>query len=240
LRQYERFSWKGANFRICSSYPDVVKEEIKKQRELLEEYIGIHPDFGSSFTPVTLYAGAPEIACRMSRASQMTGVGPMAAVAGTVAQIAAEAAQKQGDPDVIVENGGDIYIASNREVTVGLFAGKSPLSDKLAVNVLPASMPLSVCSSSSTMGHSTSLGRCDLACVAAKDAALADAAATSACNSVKISVDVEPCLEMIMKIKGILGILIIFKERVGIAGDFPPLVRNEDACTPGKITFSKR
>jgi ApbE superfamily uncharacterized protein (UPF0280 family) len=239
LRRYHRFSWKEANFRICSTHIDTVKEEIKKQRKILEEYIERHPAFGSSFTPVPLYPRAPDIARRMARASRKTGVGPMAAVAGTVAQLAAEAALRQGDRDVVVENGGDIYLASDKEVIVGLFAGSSSLSDKLAVSVIPAVMPLSICSSSSHMGHSVSLGRCDLACVAAKDAALADAAATCACNSVKTFSDIEHCLEQIMDISGIHGILIVKEEKIGLAGGFPPLVRNKDTLFPGKITFSK-
>ncbi len=239
MRRYHRFSWKEANFRISSAHLDTVKEEIKKQRKILEEYIERHPAFGSSFTPVPLYPRAPDIVRRMARASRKTGVGPMAAVAGTVAQLAAQAALKQGDHDVIVENGGDIYIASDKEVIVGLFTGSSSLSDKLAVSVLPAAMPLSICSSSSRMGRSISLGCCDLACVAAKDAALADAAATCACNSVKTVSDIEPCLARIMDISGIHGILIVKEEKVGLAGEFPTLVSNKDTLFPGKITFSK-
>ena len=239
MRRFHRFSWKEANFRISSAYIDTVKEEIKKQRKILEEYIERHPAFRSSFTPVTLYQHAPDIARRMARASRKTGVGPMAAVAGTMAQLAAEAAVRQGDRDVVVENGGDIYLASDKEVIVGLFAGSSSLSDKLAVSVTPAVMPLSICSSSSHMGHSVSLGSCDLACVAAKNAALADAAATCACNSVKTFNDVGPCLERIMEISGIHGILIVKEEKIGLAGSFPPLVRNRDTLFPGKITFSK-
>ena len=239
MRRYHSFSWKDANFRISSAYIDTVKEEIKKQRKILEGYIERHPAFGSSFTPVPLFPHAPDIARRMARASRKTGVGPMAAVAGTVAQLAAEAAIRQGDRDVIVENGGDIYLASDKEVIVGLFTGSSSLSDKLAVSVVPAVMPLSICSSSSNMGHSVSLGRCGLACVAAKDAALADAAATCACNSVKTFSDIEPCLNLIMEISGIHGILIVKEEKIGLAGSFPPLVRNEDTLFPGKITFAK-
>jgi ApbE superfamily uncharacterized protein (UPF0280 family) len=239
LRHYEKFSWKGANFLICTACPDIVKEEIKKQRKILETYILRHPRFGSSFTPVSLLPGAPEIARRMALASEKTGVGPMAAVAGVMAQAAVEAARKKGDRDIVVENGGDIYMASESEVVVGLFAGKGRLSDELAVSIPPGSMPLSVCSSSSLMGHSVSLGRCDLACVTSKDAALADAAATSACNLVKSAADVKPCLETIMNIDGILGILVVFEDRVGLAGDFPALIRNEDKRAIGKITFSQ-
>ena len=130
----------------------------------------------------------------MAAASQSTGVGPMAAVAGAMAQAAVSAALRAGDRDVLVENGGDIYLAAENEIVVGLLAGENAVSRKLALRIEPAMMPLAICSSSSHMGHSLSLGHCELACVLSQDAALADAAATWACNSVKTSRDIQPTL----------------------------------------------
>jgi hypothetical protein len=75
------------------------------------------------------------------------------------------------------------------------------------------------------MGHSKSLGKCDLATVVARDAALADAAATQAANLVKTVEDVNPALERITAIEGILGVMIIKNDRVGLAGQLPPLVK---------------
>jgi len=82
-----------------------------------------------------------------------------------------------------------------------------------------------VCSSSSRMGHSLSLGRCDLACVAAPDAAVADAAATRACNLVRRVEDIQAALEEVGSVGGVRGLLICEGDRVGLAGDFPPIVR---------------
>jgi ApbE superfamily uncharacterized protein (UPF0280 family) len=135
-----------------------------------------------------------------------------------------------------VENGGDIFLASFEEAVVGLFAGAGSLRDALAFVVKPAEMPLSICSSSSTMGHSLSFGNCDLATVVAGSGALADAAATFACNSVKEAGDMEPALDAVMRIHGVRGALIVKGEKIGLAGDLPRLVKNNDRSLRRKIT----
>jgi ApbE superfamily uncharacterized protein (UPF0280 family) len=160
----------------------------------------------------------------------------MAAVAGAMAQACAEAALAAGAREAIVENGGDLYLVSPADVIVGLFAGDHPLSGRLALRILPASMPLSVCSSSSYLGHSQSFGECDLATVIAPEAALADAAATLAGNLVRGMDDVEPTLERIRAIQGVRGVLIIKDRRVGLAGEFPELIRVQDPKFLDKIT----
>jgi ApbE superfamily uncharacterized protein (UPF0280 family) len=235
MRLFENFSWKGASYRICSSQVEIAKREIVKQRALLEEYIERHPDFASSLEPITVLSDAPDIAFRMARAAESVGVGPMAAVAGAIAQAAVESALSEGDTEGIVENGGDIYLNSEAQIIVGLFAGKSEVSKKLALRVEPNAMPLAICSSSSHMGHSLSLGHCDLACVVSKDAALADAAATQTCNLVKTPRDIKQALERILAIPGILGVLIVEEDKMGLAGDLPSLVRHQDESIRDKI-----
>jgi len=230
---YRRFTHKGANFRILCERFDAVTAEIVRLRSVLEEYIARHGEFASSLEPVELLDDAPEIARRMAAAARAVGVGPMAAVAGTIAQMSAEAA---GPAEAIVENGGDVFLAARRPVTVGLYAGDGPLSDSLAMSIPPESMPLAVCSSSGVMGHSLSLGKCDLACVVSRNASLADAAATHAANLVKTSDDIEPALEQISGIAGINGVLLVQGDRIGMAGDLPPIVRNRDAELGQKVT----
>ncbi len=200
-------------------------EEIQRQRSLLEAYIARDPQFETSLKPVGLLEGAPEVVRRMAQAAWKTGVGPMAAVAGTMAQLAARAALADGAVEAIVENGGDIYLVSPEPVRVGLYAGDNPLAGKLAFEVVTAEMPLSICSSSSRMGHSLSLGDCDLATVVSKDAGLADAAATLAGNLVKEAADIRCVLESVGAIAGILGLLLVKGEAVGLAGDLPRLLR---------------
>jgi ApbE superfamily uncharacterized protein (UPF0280 family) len=142
--------------------------------------------------------------------------------------MAAEAAVSAGAREAIVENGGDMFLTSPEEVLVGLYAGDHSLSGRLAFRLAPGAMPVSVCSSSSRFGHSLSFGDCDLATVVARDGALADAAATLAGNSVRSPEDIEPTLARIMGIPGIRGVLLVKGDRVGVAGDLPPLVRCRD------------
>jgi ApbE superfamily uncharacterized protein (UPF0280 family) len=227
-RTYTTFVWKEANLRICSERAEVITENVRTLRRILERYILLQPEFRTSFIPVKLLPDAPEIAVRMARAAESCGVGPMAAVAGAVAEMCVEAAMAAGASEAIVENGGDIFIRSADPVGIGLYAGDHPLSGRLAFHISPGMMPLSVCSSSSRFGHSLSFGDCDLATIVCSDGALADAAATLAGNSVKSARDVEPTLEKIMKIVGIRGVLIIKADKVGMAGDLPPLICCED------------
>ncbi len=212
-------------FRICCEAFEAVTEEIVRQRRTLEDYIARHGEFRTSLAPLELRADAPEIATRMARAARLVGVGPMAAVAGATAQCAAEAALRAGVGEVIVENGGDIYLKAAGPVTIGLDAGTSELGARLAFSLSAHETPISICSSSGKMGHSMSLGQCDLATVVAQDAALADAAATAAANRVKTVEDVNPALERIAGIEGIDGVLIVKDDRIGLAGQLPTLVK---------------
>jgi ApbE superfamily uncharacterized protein (UPF0280 family) len=240
MRRYQSYSHRGANFRIASTHSQVIQREIRRQRRALEIYIKRQPDFVSSLEPLELLAGAPEVALRMQAAAAVTGVGPMAAVAGTMAHLAVDAARLAGAGEAIVENGGDIFLYSTDPVTVALYAGDSPLSGKLALRVQPGRMPLAICSSSSIMGHSFSFGDCDLATVVAPDGALADAAATLACNLVKSPRDVPGVLERISALPGIRGVLIIKANKVGVAGDLPELIRHDDPTFASKITKDAR
>jgi hypothetical protein len=161
----------------------------------------------------------------MARAAKLVGVGPMAAVAGAMAQCAGLTGLDAGAREVIVDNGGDIFICAVEPVIIGLKTGTVNLVEKLAFSLKPDNTPISICSSSGKMGHSMSLGDCDLATVVAKDAALADAAATKAANLVRTVDDIDPVLENILGIEGIDGVMIVKGAQVGLVGKLPPLVR---------------
>jgi len=224
-RTYRTFTHKEAVFRICCNRFDAVTAEIIHQRRILDAYIESHPAFLDSFEPIELLDDAPEVAQCMARAARLVGVGPMAAVAGAMAQCAAEAALMAGAPEVIVENGGDIYLKAAEPVIIALNAGTAKLSNRLGFSLQPSDTPISICSSSGQMGHSTSLGKCDLATVVANDAALADAAATQAANLVNSEEDVNSALQRIAAIEGIDGVVIVKNDRVGLAGNLPPLIK---------------
>ncbi len=226
-RSYRTFTHREAVFRICCYRFEAATAEIVRQRRILEEYIDRHPGFRNAFEPIELLADAPEVAQRMTHAAQLVGVGPMAAVAGAMAQCAAEAALQAGSSEAIVENGGDIYLRAAEPVVIRLHTGTDRLGDRLAFSLDADDTPISICSSSGKMGHSTSLGDCDLATVVAKDAALADAAATQAANLVKQVGEVDQTLERIAGIDGIDGVVIVKDDHIGLAGRLPRLVKAE-------------
>ncbi len=196
---------------------DSTRQSVLKYRQQLETYIAARVEFARSLIPIEEDPYAPEIVREMIRASAAAGVGPMAAVAGAMAQFVSQdllAASKQ----VIVENGGDIYLVTSRERKIGIFAGNSPVSLKVGIAVSPEDSPLGVCTSSGTVGPSLSFGRADAACSLSSSAALADAAATAVGNVVGEKRDVEKALERAREIEGVMGALIIIEERLGAWG----------------------
>ena len=227
------------DYRIFSDNFKTVINEIKKLRLIIENYIKTHPRFGTALKPVNIDLSAPEIIKKMDNASQLTGTGPMAAVAGIIAQYAGEKAIAEGSREIIIENGGDIYFNCRREIITGLYAGDNPVAGNLALKISPDFMPLAVCSSSSYMGHSISLGKCDLATAVSSDAALADCAATMACNLVKSEDDIECTLNTMLCIRGIRGLILVKGNSVGIIGDLPEIIRNRDSKLTEKITKHK-
>ncbi len=194
-----------------------VQEMVCKQRELLEKYIEEDHAFLHSLVPCTLKPGAPQIAVDMAYASRLAGVGPMAAVAGAFAQYIGSALARCSR-DVIVENGGDIYIRSARQRRIGIFAGRSPLSNRLALSIRPEDTPLGVCTSSGTVGSSLSLGSADAVVILAPSAILADAVATAAGNQVQTKDDVQKAAEFAAGIEGVTGAVVIKDDRLAACG----------------------
>jgi ApbE superfamily uncharacterized protein (UPF0280 family) len=236
---FREFSHKKALYKIGSPSFDRACQFLIELREELEEYLGRNRDFLGSLVPVTPVFPAPEIARRMMEASQITGLGPMASVAGTMAQMACERLNAAGLVGNIIENGGDIYMNGKEDVTLGIYAGETLFKGKLAFHIKAVSMPLSVCSSSGTMGHSLSLGCCDLATVIAKNASLADSAATLAGNMVKTRADLKPAVNHILSLPGIEGVFLVKGEEVGLGGNLPELVSLKDPDITAKITHDK-
>jgi hypothetical protein len=239
-REFMPYVYKGARFRITRAGFNAATRAIRAERKALEQYLLSDTAFRDSLVPVPLPPDAPALVLTMHQASLATGVGPMAAVAGAFAEAAGRAALAAGARETIVENGGDIFMLLESPLVMGLYAGASPLSGKLAFRIELGRTPLGVCSSSGTMGHSLSLGNCDLATVFSVDTALADAAATLAANLVSTEADIEPALERIGAIPGIMGVLIIKGNKLGMKGELPPLVKHEDPRFKEKITKDPR
>jgi ApbE superfamily uncharacterized protein (UPF0280 family) len=240
MRTFRTFSWKDTHLKVYGREYDLITGVLVAERKKLETYILRHPEFKNALSPIDLLPEAPEIAKKMIRASAATGLGPMASVAGTLAQLGVEAAREAGCNEAIVENGGDMYVMSPTPVTIGIYAGENSVGAQLAFHLTPEELPLAICSSSSKMGHSLSLGDCELATVIAKDAALADSVATLTCNSISHERDVELVLDKVGQIEGIRGILVVKNSKIGLWGNLPKLVRNQDIETLAKITKDPR
>ncbi len=193
-------------------------EAIQRHRRGLESYIVNHPGFLEALTPWPDDAWAPPLVKAMIAAGQAAGSGPMAAVAGAIAQAVG------GDllglsSRVVVENGGDLFLAADRDLTVAVDAGRSPLSGRLGVELAAADMPLCLCTSSGTVGHSLSLGRADAASVVSADGALADAVATMLGNRAHTKADLAPALEWAATVPGVRGSLLVLGDKLAAWGE---------------------
>ncbi|HHV34911.1 MAG TPA: UPF0280 family protein [Syntrophomonadaceae bacterium] len=187
-------------------------------RSDLEQYIARDKEFQWTLIPHLLLPGAPRIARLMAAAARRAGVGPMAAVAGTVAEVMGRELLCTAE-EVIVENGGDIYFKIQHKIKVGIFAGESPLSGKVGLRFSPRQTGCGVCTSSATVGPSLSFGCTDAAIVISHSAALADAAASTLGNLVHREEDITPALEKVCRIRGVLGAVVILGDKLGVMGD---------------------
>jgi len=194
-----------------------VEELVRKERALLEEYISKDPAFKTSLVPHPTEAGAPPLAVEMAEAARLAGVGPMAAVAGAFAQLVGKALARRSR-DVIVENGGDIFIKTARPRKVGIFAGPSPFTHRIALEIQPGQTPLGICTSSGTVGHSLSFGKSDAVVILAPSAPLADAVATAAGNLVQREEDVQKAVDFAAAVPGVMGAVAIKGEKLAAWG----------------------
>ena len=189
---------------------------VRRCRADIESYIAKHHDFLMTLVPIDVSADAPQIVVAMADAARKAGVGPMAAVAGAVAEVVGRELM-QWSPEVIVENGGDIFIATAKPRTIGVFAGDSPFSGKLAVEI--GAGTIGACTSSGTVGHSLNFGNADAVLILSPSTALADAAATAVSNAVKTAADIPAAIELAQSIDGVTGVLIVIGDKLGIWGE---------------------
>jgi len=193
-----------------------VRKFVTSLRGELEEYILKNPEFSTSLEPVS-FRGGPVVARRMAEATQKAGVGPMAAVAGAFSQMVGEFLEgKFGCREAAVENGGDIYLINEAPVTVSVFAGDSPLSNRIGLEIPPGKW--GICTSSATLGHSLSFGKADAVTIVAADAAVADAFATAWCNRIQGPGDLQQVVTQAVK-SGVKTALAILGDRMALAGE---------------------
>jgi uncharacterized protein len=204
--------------RATRDLSEATYQSILRHRYQLERYILGHPDFLHSLTPVPPDDIAPPLVRRMISAGQRAGVGPMASVAGAVAEAVGQDLLGESE-EINVENWGDNFIRCSREVRVGIFAGPSPLSLRVGLVVAPAAHSWGVCTTSGTVGPSLSFGRADAVCILSPSAPLADAAATAVGNLVRSPHDLERGLEKARTIEGVSGAVIILGEKLAAWGE---------------------
>ncbi len=206
---------------LISSDSDLKEDALQSlanHRNSLESYIQKYPDFRTTLLPLPEDPFAPLIIRDMLTYSTICNVGPMASVAGAVSEFVGKDLFNLTE-NLIIENGGDIFIKSNQNRTISIFAGESALSYKVNLIVKKGETPIGICTSSATVGPSLSFGKADAVCVLSKSSTLADAAATSIGNRVRSLGDIKNALEYGMKIQGVSGIVIIIGNTMGAIGD---------------------
>ncbi|MFC1987574.1 UPF0280 family protein [Chloroflexota bacterium] len=191
---------------------------VLKYRCQLEGYIEQHPTFLTSLKPISIPDDAPHMVKLMAEAAQKARVGPMAAVAGAMAEFVGTELLAFS-PEVIVENGGDIFLKSLGKRIVGIYAGKSPLTGKIGLEINGETTPLGICTSSGTVGHSLSYGRADAVVVLSQSTTLADTAATAIGNLIKQPGDIPNGIELAKGIEGVKGAVIIIGNDMGLWGE---------------------
>ncbi|MGE5494090.1 MAG: UPF0280 family protein [Burkholderiales bacterium] len=191
---------------------------VLELRRVLDGYMEKHPEFKTALSPLEPEADAHAMIAAMCEAGKAADVGPMAAVAGAFSAYVADELLKHTDK-VIVENGGDICMKTGDIRTVAIYAGASPLNMKVGIKVDSREMPVSVCTSSGTVGPSLSFGNADAAVVVSRDACLADACATRLGNELKSEDDIQSALETVYAIEGVMGAVAIIGGKCGAIGD---------------------
>ena len=193
------------------------REQVLVCRGHIEGYIQRYPAVATTLVPWLKETFAPEIVREMIRAGNAAGVGPMAAVAGAVAETVGRELLKYSR-QVVVENGGDLFLKTDGPLIVGVFAGDSPLSLKMGIKVAHTGNGLGLCTSSGTVGHSLSTGSADAVCVMAYSCALADAAATAIGNRVHSVREIKSAIAFGRQIAGVLGIVVVAGREMGAWG----------------------
>lgn len=206
-------------FILCSrDLRNEATRALHDARDIIETYIASNPGFLTSLAPLPFDEAASPLIREMLSASIRAGVGPMAAVAGAVAEHVGTCLLKQAS-EVIVENGGDIYMASTHPRIAGVFTDNPDFRDRIKIRLGVNLFPLGLCTSSGIIGPSLSFGKADAVTVLSKSAALADAAATAIGNMTKAEQDVEQVLQKGAGIEGVDGLLVIIGKKLGVWGE---------------------
>jgi hypothetical protein len=195
-----------------------IEDRVFFYRHQLEEYIKLRPEFKNSLIQVETDNFAPQIVKEMISASRTLGIGPMATVAGAIAEFVGRDVDPFSD-EYIIENGGDIYLKTGKERTLMIYAKDSAFSGKIGIKIAPNSKPCGVCTSSGTVGHSLSFGKADAVCAVGNSSLFTDGLATYVGNIVKQKGDISLAIEKGKVFEGLTGLLIVAGDNLGVWGD---------------------
>jgi ApbE superfamily uncharacterized protein (UPF0280 family) len=189
---------------------------------LINDHTALYPTFKDSLDPLSFPADIerlpPELST-MYRCGHRTGTGPMSSVAGLFAEGVANLLNKLYNPaEMVVENGGDLYVKCSSNLVSVIHAGNSVLSDKMGLILPPGEW--GICTSSGTQGHSFSKGKADAVTVVSDSVPMADAWATALANRVMGPEDIESVMDQVSEIPEILSCVVIAGEKIGIRGRF--------------------
>ncbi len=226
------FHWKETHMKLKSDRPgafDSARQAVLHSRTLLEQYIAEHTEFLASLEPLDVDLNAPEFVREMMYAGLAAGVGPMAAVAGGLSEVATEAMIGSGCKCklAMADNGGDVSIKGERSVNIGIYAGKNQVAKQVGFKIRYDNLPLGVCTSAGQVGHSISFGDAEAVIIFSRSAFLSDAAASAVANRVKqndAEATVQAALEKAETIKGVQGCMVIVGDLVGTVGKMPEMI----------------
>ncbi|OPL08748.1 MAG: hypothetical protein AVO33_09230 [delta proteobacterium ML8_F1] len=194
------------------------ESELRSIRRRIKNHIKREPHFIHALSPLSPLVEEDRVITHMKKASSALHVGPMASVAGAVSYYLGEALSPLNE-DLIIENGGDLYVKSTTLRHIKIHSASKAFEGGVTIKVAPETTPLGICTSSGTLGHSLSFGRADAVVVVSEDPLLADAAATAIGNVVQTREDIPRAIAYARKIPGLLGILILADDRLGVWGD---------------------
>jgi len=218
---------------------DAAISAIRVHRTELETYVARRPEFHFTLNPIQVEDNAPRVVKLMAQSTCPFDVGPMAAVAGVLADFAVEAMLNVGARVAVVEDGGEISAVSDEAFTIALYAGGSALSNKLGFQIDPSECPVGIATSSATVSHALSFGHADAATVFADTAGVADGAATAICNSIRgsdVEASVKSGLEYARKFGSLIrGVVVMREKYIGSVGKIPQLVNIEDGLDVGEL-----
>jgi len=228
----EAFSLKESQCTVVTDKPEGIqkaKDSIKHHRRRLEAYIKTNPKFFHSLEPIPV-PSKPLVAKLMAEAAEKANVGPMAAVAGVLADLAVKDMVNAGCAVAVVENGGEISAMANVPIDVAVAAGDAPLSKRFGFRL--TDFPAGIATSSGRFSHALSFGDAEVATVFCRNAGLADAAATAVGNVVKgedCQAAIQAGISKALSIQGVEGVLIIYKGFTGTAGKTPQIIKVDPA-----------